>query len=114
MASQVDRVGPSSYHNPLDLEAFGPSFFRGKRRKKLYPGDFVQVLDANTIVDICHTCCAPQLISILAASWDMPQAQWTTRSLKVLDGAGVPIKHDLHCVVCDANKPGWEYESKQD
>ena len=112
--SQVARDGLSSFHHRIDLEAFGPSRFFGRRKKRLDPADFVEVCDGFTAVDVCHYSCAKQLISILSLSWDLPKEVWDTRSIRIVQSGGVPLKLDLHCVICDSEKPGWEYEPKKD
>lgn len=85
----------------------GRGFF-GKRKKRLDPADFVAIKDGFTTIDICHSKCAGQMISILSVAWDLPQEIWSTSSLKIQLG-GIPIVHDLHCVICPE---GWQYEQK--
>jgi len=105
--------GLGTAYNRIDLEAFGPTVFRGRKKKRLDPGDFVSVRDGFTSIDICHSKCSGKLIAIMSETWELPQETWETASLKTQLG-GVPIKHDLHCIICDMNDPEWIYEPKKD
>lgn len=96
----------------LDLEALGPNRFRGRKKKKQDPGDYVEVVDGLVAIDICHHKCFGKLVGILAFSWDVPAETWTARSLKLQQG-GIPLKHDLHCIICDSEEPDWIYEPKK-
>ncbi len=87
----------------------GKNSFFGKRKKKLDPSDFVEVVDNGHAIDICHQACFGKLSALLSFAWDVPVETWTARSLKLQLG-GVPIKHDLHCTICDSEKPEWIYE----
>lgn len=105
-------AGNSPAWRPLDNDGFGPTIFRGRRKKRLDPGDFCAVKDGFHIVDICHTQCYGKLVAIMSEAFELPQETWEKHSLKDQVG-GVPIKHDLHCIICDSEKPGWEYEEKK-
>lgn len=96
----------------LELGTLSNGHFFGRRKKKLDPRDFVEIIDGFHAVDLCHDKCAGKLIGILACAWELPAETWTARSLKLQQG-GVPIQHDLHCVICDSDEPEWMLEPKK-
>ncbi len=108
-ASQVPRVGPSSYHCRIDLESFGQASFFGRRKKKLDPADFVSIREGFREVDICHSKCASFLLALVSEETGEPVETWTCSSLKLQLG-GIPIKHELRCRVCPI---GWDLEEKK-
>ena len=113
-------AGDSPYYRPISSEGFeDTSVAEGKRlryrsfrrKKRLDPGDFVAIRDGFHIVDICHGHHAGKLIAIISEAYELPQETWETCSLKIQEG-GVPIEHDLHCIICDGENPDWIYEDE--
>lgn len=94
-------AGNSQKYRALEFEeGLKLGELKGPRRPPKDISDYVSIHDGSHSVDICHAKCSGKLIGILSYAWDLPQDHWSTRSLKTHQTGGVPIKHDLHCLVC--------------
>jgi len=93
----------------ISSEMMTGSGFFGRRKKKLDPLDFVAIKEGFHTLDICHWKCSGRLMGLMSIVHDKPQEVWSVTSLKHQNG-GVPIKNELHCVVCDNEDPDWIYE----